>query len=307
MSWSLRAWAALRAAAPVVAVVLAAGCRSCDRSDGAAEAGPAAQTVADDDATPPPAPDEPTRARLDETLAPPDAARYLPRRTSGRTCVYRAYPDGASAATPAIEMRYSLDAAGRPVAIELTNASAGRTTVERRTLDAAGRPVKAVVETREAGERPTVEERRFTHETSGRTVLVRTSSGRDDEPFASAAAFEFDAEGRVLGVDEDAEGEALETRCRYAGQWPSRIERASRGRTSVQDFTFDAEGRLLGYVITSAGEVRSRVVTARGDAGFADAPAPGDPDTSLEVYEGNCAEIFFSPCSPALAPPAPSP
>jgi hypothetical protein len=307
MPWSLRPRAPLWAAASIAAIALAAGCRSCERgsSDGAGEAGPAARTDAGADAAPPIDPDESPRAPLDASLAPPGAERYLPRRTSGTACVYRAYADGSREATPEVEMRYTLDAAGRPLTIEYTNAEAGRTTIERRTLDAAGRPTKAVVETRDPDAGPSVEQRRFSHDVSGRTVLVRTTTNREDEPFANALAYEFDAEGRVLAVDEDAEGEALETRCRYAGQWPSRIERASRGRTSVQDFTFDAEGRLLGYVISSAGEVRSRVVTARGDDGFADSPAPGDPDESVEVYEGNCAEIFFSPCSSALAPPAP--
>jgi hypothetical protein len=301
MPLSLRAWAALRVTAAIVAVALAAGCRGCDRGDpdGVAQADAGGEAAAAIDL------DEPHQARLDAGLAPPEASRYLPRRTAGTTCVYRAYADGSRASAPQVEMRYTLDAAGRPVTIEYTNADAKRTTVERRSLDAAGRPTKAAVETREPDVAPTVEERRFTYDVTGRTVLVRTISGREDEPFASAATYEFDATGRVVSVDEDSEGEALETRCRYAGQWPTSIERLSRGRTSTQDFTFDAEGRLLGYVITSAGEVRSRVVTARGDAGFADSPAPGDADASLDVYEGNCAEIFFSPCSPALAPPAP--
>lgn len=308
MPWSSRALPVLLAAAPIVAAALAAGCRSCDRAapDGGAEAGPVTRGDAGGDAAAHAAPDEPTLAQLDASLAPPVAERYLPRRTDGTSCVYRAYVDGSRAGRPELEMRYTLDAAGRPVSIEYANAETGRTTVERRSLDAAGRPTKAVVETREPDAGPAVQQRRFAHEVSGRTVIVRTTSAGDDEPFASAATYAFDAAGRVVTVDEDEEGEALETRCRYAGQWPSRIERVSQGRSSVQDFTFDAEGRLLGYVITSAGQVRSRVVTVRGDAGFADSAAPGDSDASLEVYEGNCAEIFFSPCSPAFAPPAPA-
>jgi hypothetical protein len=309
MQWTSRARATLRVAAPIAAVALASvGCRGGERSrEGSAlevteprpgDAGPSSRPGTDSG--------EPALATLDPELLPPAARRYLPRRGDGASCVYRTFADGEPEGEPDVETRYAFGPGRRPLTIEHTDDAAARATVERRTLDGAGRPVKAVVATQGSADGPGTEEVRFSYEVTGRVVLVRETSTRDDAPFANATAYEFDAQGRVVHVDEDQQGESLETDCRYAGQWPTRIERFSRGRSSVQDFSYDAEGRLLGYVISSAGEVHRRVVTARGDTGFEDHGAPGDPDRSLDIYEGDCAEIFVSPCSAALAPPAPA-
>lgn len=160
-------------------------------------------------------------------------------------------------------------------------------------LDADGRSLRRRTRSENMQDWATIERAPRTLEVDAAARVVRARS-----PDAPLITYTYDAAGRVVRVEGGPVGVVT---CTYGEHgWPIQATEQDLVRTYV----YDDAGRLLGTVTEEEGVQRTvRYLQRDGEAFVEHLPERAHWPESRHRYEGECADVFFAPCSRTYAPP----